>query len=181
MENVPIPPERERDLFGKNMPGTGQGRDPQRTPMPWDASPFAGFSTVEPWLPLGPDWQVVNVAAAKQEAGSMLELTRALLRLRREQPALAAGGYRTLAVEGNVLVYAREHEGSRWVMALNLESLPKAVVFGGSAVRGRIALSTHLDRAGEPVGGEVALRADEGVVVEVTPAPAAGRPGAPSR
>jgi alpha-glucosidase len=122
------------------------------------------------------------VAAARQEAGSMLELTQALLRLRRERPALAAGGYRTLAVEGDVLVYAREHEGSRYVVALNLEPRPKAVVFGESAVQGLVALSTHLDRAGEPVRGEVALRADEGVVIEVThAATAADRPGAPSR
>ena len=36
LENVPIPAERERDPFGIRQPGTGQGRDPVRTPMPWD-------------------------------------------------------------------------------------------------------------------------------------------------
>jgi hypothetical protein len=68
-------------------------------------------------------------------------------------------------------------------VALNLQSSPKVVVFGEGDPRGRVALSTHLDRAGEPVGGEVALRADEGVVIEVTPAVAAAadRPGAPFR
>ena len=44
MENVPIPPEREQDPFGKNMPGVGQGRDPERTPMRWDTSENAGFT-----------------------------------------------------------------------------------------------------------------------------------------
>jgi alpha-glucosidase len=169
MENVPIPPEREQDPFGKNMPGTGQGRDPQRTPMQWDAAPFAGFSSVEPWLPLAADWQVTNVEAQKLEAGSMLDLTRALLSLRRERPALVAGSYETLAVEGDVLVYARRDEGARFVVALNLESSPKVVVFSEGDAEGRIVLSTHLDRAGEPVGGDLALRADEGAVIEVTP------------
>ena len=56
MQNVPIPPEKERDPFGKNMPGTGQGRDPERTPMRWDTSRNAGFTIGEPWLPLGDDW-----------------------------------------------------------------------------------------------------------------------------
>ena len=53
---MPIPPERVQDPFGKNMPGVGQGRDPERTPMHWDAAENAGFTTGEPWLPLGDDW-----------------------------------------------------------------------------------------------------------------------------
>ena len=44
MENVAIPPERLRDPFGLNMPGTDQGRDPERTPMPWNDSDNAGFT-----------------------------------------------------------------------------------------------------------------------------------------
>jgi alpha-glucosidase len=169
MENVPIPPEREQDPFGKNMPGTGQGRDPERTPMQWDTSPFAGFSTVEPWLPLAPDWEVTNVAVQKQEAGSMLSLVHALLALRRREPALATGSYRTLAVEGDVLVYAREEGQARFVIALNLEPLPKVVVFGDGDLQGRVALSTHMDREGEPVSAEIALRADEGVILALAP------------
>ena len=38
MTNVPIPPDRVQDPFEKNVPGMGLGRDPQRTPMQWDAS-----------------------------------------------------------------------------------------------------------------------------------------------
>src|SRR5205823_10111288 len=67
MENVPVPPEKEQDPFGKNMPSVGQGRDPERTPMRWDTSENAGFSTAEPWLPLGDDWQVANVAVERQD------------------------------------------------------------------------------------------------------------------
>jgi alpha-glucosidase len=171
MENVPIPPEREQDPFGKNMPGTGQGRDPERTPMQWDTSAHAGFSTVEPWLPLAPDWEVTNVEVEKQEASSMLSLVHALLALRRREPALVVGGYKTLAVEGDVLVYARQDRSARFVVALNLEPLPKVIVFSEGAVRGRIVLSTHLDRREEPVGAELALRADEGVIIAVAAEP----------
>jgi alpha-glucosidase len=136
--------------------------------MQWDGSPFAGFSTVEPWLPLAPDWEVTNVEAEKQEAGSMLNLVRALLQLRRAEPCLAFGSYRTLAVEGDVLIFARQLESRRMIVALNLEAEPKVVVFGEGEVGGRIALSTHLDREGEAVGSGLALRADEGVVIAVT-------------
>jgi alpha-glucosidase len=168
MENVPIPPEREQDPFGKNMPGTGQGRDPERTPMQWDTSENAGFTTGEPWLPLAADWQVTNVATLRQDPASILNLVRALTALRRQEPALALGDYHTLAIESDVLVYAREAGSRRFVIALNLEAEPKAVLFKEGELRGRITLSTQMDRAGEAVDGELALRADEGVVIEVT-------------
>lgn len=167
MENVPIPPERERDPFGMNQPGTGAGRDPERTPMQWSTEPFAGFSSVEPWLPLATDWEIRNVEVQRAEARSMLNLVRALLSLRRSTPCLAVGSYRPLTVEGDVLLYAREQDGATRLVALNLDSSPKVVMFGESAAHGRIVLSTELDRQGEEVAGELALRADEGVIVEV--------------
>ena len=167
MENVPIPPEKEQDPFGKNMPGVGQGRDPERTPMRWDTSENAGFSTAEPWLPLGDDWQVANVAVERQDPDSMLSLVKALLDLRRREPALQVGDFRTLAIEGDVLVYRRRVPERSFVVALNLEPAPKAALFTEDEVRGRIALSTHADRRGEAVGRELALRADEGVVIEL--------------
>jgi alpha-glucosidase len=167
MENVPVPPEREQDPFGKNMPGVGQGRDPERTPMRWDTSENAGFTTGEPWLPLGDDWQVTNVAVERQDPDSMLSLVKALLDLRRREPALQVGDFRTLAIEGDVLVYRRRGPERSLVVALNLEPEPKAALFTKDEVRGRIALSTHADRQGEAVGRELALRADEGVVIEL--------------
>ena len=55
MLNVPVPANRVQDPFEKNMPGKGLGRDPSRTPMLWDATPYAGFSDHPPWLPVTPD------------------------------------------------------------------------------------------------------------------------------
>ena len=98
MRDVPIPLEREQDPWGKRVPGLGLGRDPERTPMQWDASPHAGFCApdVEPWLPVSDDAARVNVAVELADSGSMLTLTRRLLALRRATPALAHGGYRPI-------------------------------------------------------------------------------------
>ena len=52
MRQVAIAPDQVRDPFEKNVPGIGVGRDGCRTPMQWNATAGAGFSTAAPWLPL---------------------------------------------------------------------------------------------------------------------------------
>jgi len=79
MRGVAIPPEQAVDPQGRR---TGRNRDPTRTPMQWSNEPQAGFSTVEPWLPVGLDRDVANVASQSRDAGSLLTLYRRLLELR---------------------------------------------------------------------------------------------------
>ena len=97
----------------------------------------------------------------------MLSLVRALLALRRERPALRLGDWAPIATAGDVLVYLRRGGGQSLLVALNLDPEPKAVLFAEDHPTGTLLLSTHLDRAGEPVTGELSLRADEGVVIEL--------------
>ena len=160
MENVPVPPEREQDPFGKNMPGVGQGRDPERTPMRWDTSENAGFTTGEPWLPLGDDTPLsVQVA----DPTSMLSLHRALLALRRTEPALAVGAIRGVAANGAVLSFERVHQGRRLAVLANMGS-------DGVAVRlpsAELLLSSALDREGDHPEGPLTLRPDEAVIARL--------------
>lgn len=162
LQNVTIPPERQRDRFGMIDPGGG--RDGERTPMPWDRSANAGFTTGEPWLPLGEENAARSVAAQEPEPQSMLSLTRALLALRHREPALALGDWAPLATGSDVLAYARAWAGRRLVIALNLQPVPKNVDFAED-LQGVIALSTHPGRAGEPVGWQLELSADEAVII----------------
>jgi oligo-1,6-glucosidase/alpha-glucosidase len=157
---VPIPPDRVQDPREIRQPGIGLGRDPSRTPMPWDASPNAGFSSTEPWLPLNPDWETRNVAAQEVDPTSMLNLTRALLRLRRAEPALSVGSYRPVAGEGSLLAFERRVANSRLLVALNLGAEP--VPLQEAAQDGERLLST-LPGEGDPD----TLRGDEGVVARL--------------
>src|SRR5262249_14409913 len=165
MRQVAIPPERVRDPFEKNVPGLG--RDGARTPMQWDAGPFAGFSTVEPWLPLADDAHAENVANDRGDATSIYNLHRRLLALRRATSALTLGSYRPIVASGDLLLFVREHGTQRILVALNLGGDPAVVSSLNRPWRGRLLLSTYADRVGEAIDGEIALRADEGVVVDL--------------
>ena len=163
MHDVAIPPALVQDPVERNVPGLGLGRDPERTPMQWDAGDNAGFSSTTPWLPLAQDYATVNVASQRDDARSTLSLHRQLIQLRRARPALSVGSYRPAYTDDDVLVYVREAEGQRVFVALNLSSVPRTLPWSPEAGR-RVALSTHLDRE-EDVGNRLELRADEGVVV----------------
>jgi len=167
MEQVPIPPERVRDPFEKNVPGLGLGRDGARTPMQWDAGPFASFSTVEPWLPLAADWHAENVANHRGDKTSIYNLHRRLLTLRRARPELNCGSYQPIVASGDLLLFIRAHDGRRILVALNLGGEPASVSSQTQHWTGRLILSSHADREGEAIDGEIALRADEGVVIEL--------------
>jgi alpha-glucosidase len=161
LENVPIPPDCVQDPWEKNEPGLGLGRDPYRTPMQWSGGRNAGFSEGEPWLPLTADYAVRNVETLR-DPHSVLTLYRRLIALRREHLALSLGDYVRGGVEGNVFWFERRHAATRLIVVLNFGHEAGAVHL---PVDARRLLSTHLDREGEPVGAELTLRSDEGVIL----------------
>ncbi len=160
MTEVDIPPEHARDPWGANVPYLS--RDGARTPMQWNSSKAAGFSQAEPWLPVAPDYQLKNVEAELADPGSMLNLYRRLLALRRSSVALRRGSYLTHpASNETVLVYRREAERETVTVALNMSREPVEV-----AIRaGRVVLSTADPEEAQVFRGGLKLSAWEGVVV----------------
>jgi alpha-glucosidase len=165
MTQVAIPPERVQDPFEKNVPGIGVGRDGCRTPMQWSAQRNAGFTGGEPWLPLANDFRSENVENQRADPASILNMHRRLVALRRARPALTAGAYRPLAVEGDLLLYRREHAGDEVTVALNLGLEPTTVLLERMPPNARVLLSSHADREGERIEGEIDLRGNEGLVI----------------
>jgi alpha-glucosidase len=168
MHDVPISVEAARDPWGKHMPGHGFGRDPERTPMQWDAGPGAGFTTGTPWLPLAEDYRGANVDAEAADPHSMLGLYRRLIAVRRVEPALSVGPYRPVAVTDAALAYLREDGRRRFLVALNFSH--ESVVLADELPegwRGQVVISTHLDRDQAPASGALDLRADEGLLIEL--------------
>jgi alpha-glucosidase len=135
--------------------------------MQWSAAENAGFTRSKPWLPIAEDYASVNVEAQSDDPKSMLALYRRLLQLRRNQPSLSIGTYTPVPAQDDTLAYRRQFEGAaRYLVVLNCG--PEATVFHDAAGHtGKVAVSTHLDRRGEPVCSEIDLRGNEGLLIEL--------------
>jgi alpha-glucosidase len=103
-----------------NWPLT-RGRDGARTPMPWRAAAaHAGFSTAEPWLPIGAGHAALAVDRAEADSGSQLALTRRLLALRQVRSSLRLGALAALDAPASLLAFERVFEGERTLCLFNL-------------------------------------------------------------
>ena len=168
MRDVEIPRELVRNPQGLSSPG--YGRDPARTPMQWNAGMNAGFcpESVEPWLPVADDHEVVNVDAQRQDPRSMLALVRRLIELRRELPALTIGSYRPLDTgDDSVLAYLREHGEHRVLVVLNFGAERRVLDLSGAGDEGEVLCSTHLDRICYFDLKKLELRSHESILVSL--------------
>ena len=144
MVDVPVASADARDPLERREPG--RGRDPERSPMQWDASPNAGFSRagVEPWLPMAPDADRVNVAGQAEDLDSILTLTRDLLRLRKEHPVLHRGDFERFGpTPDGTFAFRRIGADGRLNVVLNLTAEPRTIPDAGP---GRVLIGTHRDR-----------------------------------
>jgi alpha-glucosidase len=96
-----------------------KGRDGCRSPMQWDATPQAGFTSGKPWLKVHPNHTHRNVASQAAASNSLFNFTRELIALRRQQPALRQGELTFLDAPKGVLAYARRLDSQTLTVYLN--------------------------------------------------------------
>jgi alpha-glucosidase len=166
MHDVVIPPESVRDPWEKNVPGLGLGRDPERTPMQWARGANAGFTSGVPWLPVPEDAAHVNVETQSLEPGSLLSLYRALLSLRRSEPALSHGSYVALDLGSDVLAFQRRHGSRVLTIILNFASDEGTQLSLEQLGNCRLVLSTEPRRSPGQLPERLALAPSEGVILE---------------
>jgi alpha-glucosidase len=129
--------------------------------MQWRDAPGAGFTTpgVTPWLPFG-DTARANVASQRDDPGSLLTLTRALIALRRSDADLQRGAYESVAAADGVWSWRR---GEHALVAINMSERPATL----EGVSGRLLIGTEPARVGERLAGTVRLGAWEAVIAEL--------------
>ena len=149
--NDPQRKEDVKDPIGRLGWPQEKGRDGERTPMQWDDGPGAGFSTAKStWLPVAPGYQIRNVAVEEQAPNSLLNFYKALIRLRRENPALHSGGLELIDENNNnVLAYLRQAEGKTVLVALNFTRGTQEASYHVGGRQATTLLSTYL-KPGQP-------------------------------
>ncbi|MBW3069843.1 alpha-glucosidase [Actinomyces sp. 594] len=119
-------------------------RDNARTPVQWDATAHAGFTTGTPWIDVAPNFREINAAAQVGVPGSVFEHYRALIALRHHDDAVALGTFRLLDADAaDSWTLLREYvgaDGEREQVLLAASCTRAGLETGpGSALRGRLA------------------------------------------
>jgi len=160
MPDVALDPAKALDPVPHRKGDPDANRDPCRTPMQWSAEPGAGFTAggaTETWLPLG-DAAAVNVADQRADPGSVLNLVRDLIALRRERADLRGGSYETLPAPGGAWAWRR---GGGTAAAVNLSDREVEV----ENLPGSVLVGTDRSRDGERVEGTLRLGPWQGAVI----------------
>jgi oligo-1,6-glucosidase len=142
-------------------------RDNSRTPMQWDASSNAGFTTGKPWLPINENKATVNVAASEKDKNSILNYVLQMIKLRKDnKDVLIYGKYELLDAENpNVYAYKRTNSKETFLVLLNFSkgigktAIPKGYSLGEELINNLQALK--LD------GGNIVLQSYQACVVKL--------------
>ena len=164
MPNTPIAHEEIQDKSVFSSGDESVGRDPERTPMQWNAGEFAGFSEVKPWLPIGKTYKIDNVMRQQGEPDSFLAMYQRLLKLRHRHRILRDGEYEPFGeLDIDLFMYARWLGEQHVFVLLNFGKTDHTAKLPHS---GRVLCSTHPVDYPMINGETVTLRPFEGVLIE---------------
>ena len=109
-----------------------KSRDNARTPMPWDDSENAGFTTGTPWLALNPNYKKINVADQLRREDSVFHYYQKLIRLRKENEIIVYGKYELLLPEDeNIFAYTRTLGNKKLITVCNFSKSEQKFDFTG--------------------------------------------------
>jgi oligo-1,6-glucosidase len=119
------------------------GRDNARTPMQWDSSPNAGFTTAaKPWLAVNPNYKEINAKQELADPNSVYYYYQHMIELRKNSPALIYGDYKDLDPQNpNVYAYTRILGNDKYLVVLNFSSAPVGYVLPGGLTAGKLVVS----------------------------------------
>lgn len=139
-------------------------RDMARTPMQWSGQTNGGFTTGQAWLPVGNNYQKVNIEDSLKDKKSLLSLYRELIKMRRGSEVLKHGSYHSLNLAQGLYGFSRVLGSKEAVIVLNFTDQATALEAG---VKGTVKLSTYMDTREEDLSDVVKLRPNEGLIIEI--------------
>ncbi|MCB0517873.1 MAG: alpha-glucosidase [Lewinellaceae bacterium] len=119
-------------------------RDNGRTPMQWDSSEQAGFTSGPPWLPVNANYRQVNVEAENKDPASVLNHFRKMVQLRKQHPALVYGKYQLLQPEHpTVYAYTRSLGDEELLVLLNFSDKKSGLALADVATIGEVLINNY--------------------------------------
>ena len=119
----------DEDMFPKIA---HKSRDNARTPMQWDASENAGFTTGTPWIAVNPNYKKINVADQLKREDSVFHYYQKLIRLRKENEIIVYGNYELLLPEDeNIFAYTRTLDNKKLLVVCNFSKSEQKFDFSG--------------------------------------------------
>ncbi|MEP3048425.1 MAG: alpha-glucosidase [Roseibium sp.] len=132
LQQADVPFEQLQDPYGIRFWPEYKGRDGCRTPMPWtNDNSHAGFSDIDPWLPVALEHRAQAVAEQDKEDQSTLNRNRAFYTWRQSQIALKKGDMTFLESPGETLVFTRCFENETVLCAFNFGTTPETITLSG--------------------------------------------------
>lgn len=119
----------DEDMFPKIA---HKSRDNARTPMQWDASENAGFTTGTPWIAVNPNYKKINVEDQLKREDSVFHYYQKLIRLRKENEIIVYGNYELLLPEDeNIFAYTRTLDNQKLLVVCNFSKSEQRFDFSG--------------------------------------------------
>ncbi|QRV75856.1 alpha-amylase [Ceratobasidium sp. AG-Ba] len=160
------------------MDGIGRkARDHARTPVQWDDSTHAGFTTGTPWMRVNDNYTNINVKTQKSDDNSVLTFWKKMIQLRKDYPVLVHGNF-TLLDEKNehIFAYTRRHDGNAVLVIMNFSrearnfTLPKEIA---PLMSEMIAGNVTSSKGSVNTGDQIKLQSYEGQIWQLTKSEAA--------
>lgn len=133
-----------------------RSRDNSRTPMQWDNSENAGFTTGTPWIEVNKNYKTINADNAVKNENSVFHYYKKLIALRKENDVIACGSYKPEMEDNtNVFAYSREYEGKKLFVVCNFYGTETKISLPDEFVGKEILISNYKDAKAKK---EVTLR-----------------------
>ena len=141
-----------------------KGRDNARTPMQWDDSAYAGFSTAEPWIMVNPNYTKINAKEQVSREDSVFKYYQKLIKLRHESDLIVYGTYDLiLDNDKDIYAYIRTLGDEKLIVYCNFSENTREVEIPSEFTEGKVLISNYADAQ---TGEKITLRPYEAIVIQ---------------
>ena len=141
-----------------------KGRDNARTPMQWDDSAYAGFSTTNPWIMVNPNYTKINAKDQINREDSVFKYYQKLIKLRHESELIVYGTYDLILDDDkDIYAYIRTLGDEKLIVYCNFSENTREVELPEEFTNGKVLISNYIDAK---VNHKITLRPDEAIVIQ---------------